>query len=398
MRRPFKWDKKYLYWGVTAFCVIALSIAFYMLLRYIPAIGEGLKKLVGILSPFIWGFAFSYLLAPLMRVMEKKFPKWLCVLICILIILIVIIALVWMLIPQLYSSLETIIINSPSYFEKMTGWIEKVMHNHPAVEETLTSMVGTIDTSFNNLLQTQIMPKLGNAVSNLTTGVVSVVKAVLNLVIGIIVSAYILATLDKVGAGGRKVLYSIFTIEAAEKIRSGIAFIDKTFKGFLNGKLLDSLIIGLLCYFFCAIVDMPYAVLVSVIVGITNIIPFFGPFIGAIPSAIIILMVNPVKCLVFVVFIIILQQIDGNVIGPKILGSSIGISSFWVMFSIIVGGGIFGFWGMLLGVPVFVCIYTGIKSLIDKKLERSDLPTDDAAYEKLDEIDPVTRELKYKEK
>ena len=162
--------------------------------------------------------------------------------------------------------------------------------------------------------------------------------------------------------------------------------------GFVNGKLLDSAIIGLICYIVCAILNMPYALLVSVIIGLTNIIPFFGPLIGAVPSALIILMVNPFKCLIFIVFIIILQQVDGNFIGPKILGSSIGINGFWVMFSIILGAGLFGFWGMLLGVPIFVVIYTAINKLIDRKLRRSDLPWETASYVDLDHIDPVTRQ------
>ena len=162
--------------------------------------------------------------------------------------------------------------------------------------------------------------------------------------------------------------------------------------GFINGKLLDSAIVGLICYIVCAILNMPYALLVSVIVGVTNIIPFFGPFIGAVPSAIIILMVNPMKCLIFIVLIIVLQQVDGNIIGPKILGSSIGINGFWVMFSIILGAGLFGFWGMLLGVPVFVVIYTIINNLIVRKLKSNDLPFDVEEYNDLDHIDPISRQ------
>ncbi|MCI6486825.1 MAG: AI-2E family transporter, partial [Clostridiales bacterium] len=154
----------------------------------------------------------------------------------------------------------------------------------------------------------------------------------------------------------------------------------------------DSAIVGLICYIVCAILNMPYALLVSVIVGVTNIIPFFGPFIGAVPSAIIILMVNPMKCLIFIILIIVLQQVDGNIIGPKILGSSIGINGFWVMFSIILGAGLFGFWGMLLGVPVFVVIYTIINNLIVRKLKSNDLPFDVEEYNDLDHIDPISRQ------
>jgi hypothetical protein len=169
--------------------------------------------------------------------------------------------------------------------------------------------------------------------------------------------------------------------------------VDKTFMGFLNGKLLDSLIIGIICYIVCSILQMPYTLLVSVIIGVTNIIPFFGPLIGLVPSALIILMVNPTKCLIFIIFVIILQQIDGNLIGPRILGNSTGITGFWVMFSIILGSGLFGFWGMLLGVPVFVVIYTLINKLIVKKLKRSDLPWEIADYEALDYIDPATLQV-----
>ena len=213
-----------------------------------------------------------------------------------------------------------------------------------------------------------------------------------NLVIGIIVSVYLLNGIEQYGAAFKRVLYSIFNIESAEKLLEGIRFTDRTFMGFINGKLLDSAIIGLICYIVCAILNMPYTLLVSVIIGITNIIPFFGPLIGAIPSAFIILMVDPLKCLIFIIFIIVLQQIDGNFIGPKILGDSVGISGFWVMFAIILGAGLFGFWGMLLGVPVFVVIYTLLNGAVERKLRRTDLPVEVSAYRDLDHIDAVTRQ------
>ena len=214
----------------------------------------------------------------------------------------------------------------------------------------------------------------------------------------IIVSIYILGNIEGFSASAKKLMYTVFSVEAAEKLREGLNFTDKTFMGFINGKLLDSAIIGLICYIGCALLNIPYALLVSVIVGVTNVIPFFGPFIGAVPSALLILLVDPLKCLIFVIFIIVLQQLDGNVIGPKILGSSIGINGFWVMFSIILGGGLFGFWGMLLGVPVFVVIYTALGRLVTKKLVKRDLPTDTDEYMNIDHIDPVTREIIEKEK
>ena len=411
MRRIFNWDKKYLYWGVTAFCVIACSIFFYMALAYLPAIGAALKTLGRILSPFIWGLIITYLLAPLYKGLYQGFflplseklsgkkkkasprlAKSLSVLLSILVFLAVITALVYLIIPQLYASIETIVNNSPGYVEKLSAWSQGMLANYPELRDFVTEKFEEINNNLFSWVRDTILPGLGSFVSNLTAGVYYFLRAVYNVVIGIIVSVYLLSNMESASARARRLSYCIFGVERAEKLRDAIRFTDRTFMGFINGKLLDSAIIGLLCYIVCAILKIPYALLVSVIIGVTNIIPFFGPLIGAIPSAFIILLVDPLKCLIFVIFIIILQQIDGNIIGPKILGSSIGINGFWVMFSIILGAGLFSFWGMLLGVPVFVVIYTGITSLVERKLKRRNLPLDPDDYADLDHIDPVTRE------
>ena len=415
MRRHFRWDKKYLYWGVTAFLVVAASILFYMAINYLPALRGGLQKLAAILNPFIWGLVFTYLLAPLMRTLErscfyplgkkiykksdaraKSFGRAISVLISIIVLIAVLTALVYMILPQLYSSIETIVTNSPTYLENLGDWVDQTLKDFPAVADFMEARIEQLNSNLSSNLfgwiQTNVLPQLGSFVSNVTTGVYSVVRAVYNLVIGIIVSVYLLNGLEHYGAAFKRLLYSIFNIESAEKLLEGIRFTDRTFMGFINGKLLDSAIIGLICYIVCAILNMPYTLLVSVIIGITNIIPFFGPLIGAIPSAFIILMVDPLKCLIFIIFIIILQQIDGNFIGPKILGNSVGISGFWVMFAIILGAGLFGFWGMLLGVPVFVVIYTLLNGAVERKLQRIDLPVETAAYRDLDHIDAVTRQ------
>ena len=415
MRRIFNWDKKYLHWGVTAFCVIACSILFYMALAYLPVIGTGLKKLARILSPFIWGLVITYLLAPLYKGMYQGFflplteklsgkkkkasprlAKALSVLLSILVFLAVITALVYLIIPQLYASIETIVNNSPVYVDKLSVWSQQMLASYPEVRDFVIEKFEEINTNLFTWVRDKILPGLGSVVSNLTAGVYYFLRAVYNVVIGIIVSAYLLSNLDSASARAKRLCYCVLGVERAEKLRAGIRFTDKTFMGFINGKLLDSAIIGLICYVVCAILKMPYTLLVSVIIGVTNIIPFFGPLIGAIPSAFIILLVDPLKALIFVIFIIILQQVDGNIIGPKILGSSIGINGFWVMFSIILGAGLFGFWGMLLGVPVFVVIYTGITMLVERKLKRRTLPVDPEDYADLDHIDPVTREpVKY---
>ena len=412
MRRHFRWDKKYLYWGITAFCVIACAILFFMALNYIGLVGKGLRKLARILSPFIWGLVITYLLSPLVRVLQDRvfrpFFRWVfrkskrhqgilltracSVLFAEIIMLAIITGLFFLIIPQLYSSIETFVTNSPTYIESLTAWATKMLTDFPEIRNYVTQVLGDMNNNIMTWLQTTVLPTLGNLLSNVGTGVRYVVTAVYNLVVGIIVSIYILGNIETFSANAKRVLYSVLSVEAAKKFLDGLDFVDRTFIGFLNGKLLDSAIIGLICYIVCAILNMPYALLVSVIIGLTNIIPFFGPFIGAVPSVIIILMISPIKALIFVIFIIILQQVDGNLIGPKILGSTVGINGFWVMFSIILGAGLFGFWGMLLGVPVFVVIYTIINNNVDAKLRRSELPVETEEYRDLEYIDPATQQ------
>ena len=410
MRRHFRWDKKYLYWGITAFLVISASVLFYMLLHHLPEIQGMWSKIVTILAPFIWGLVLAYLLLPLTRALEKlfssprmrkahikgKFARIAAIVVSEIVLLVILTAFVLLILPQLYSSIETIVVNSPEYYKKMTDWLELRLEDHPEVEQYVSQALETLSNQLMDIVNNRLLPSMGSVLSSLTTGVFAALKGVYNLIVGIIVSIYLLANREIAKAGFRKVLYSVFSIETAEKIRAGLVFTDKTFMGFLSGKLLDSAIIGLICYIVCAILKMPYTLLVSVIIGLTNIIPFFGPLIGAVPSAFIILLVDPLKCLIFVVFIVVLQQIDGNIIGPKILGSTVGINGFWVMFSIILGGGLFGFAGMILGVPVFVVIYTALSALVDKQLRRNDLPQDYETYARLDYVDAATREVHLK--
>ena len=409
MRRIFRWDKKYLYWGITAFCVIACAILFFMALNYLDTLKQGIAALVRILGPFIWGLVIVYLLSPLVRFLQKKVFGPICaklfvkrpekgqgcarvlsVIFAEIFMLALITGLFFLIIPQLYSSIETIVVNSPTYIDSLTTWATKKLAAYPEISDYVAHILGDVNTNIITWLQNTILPKLGSLLTNVGMGVRYVVTGVYNLVIGIIVSIYILSNIEGFTASAKRLIYSIMTVDNAKKFLDGLRFTDRTFNGFLMGKLLDSAIIGLICYIVCVILKMPYALLVSVMVGVTNIIPFFGPLIGAIPSAIIILMVDPSKCLIFVIFVILLQQLDGNIIGPKILGSSVGINGFWVMFSIILGAGLFGFWGMLLGVPVFVVIYTIINKSIERKLRRNDLPVEESAYANLDYIDPVT--------
>ena len=411
MRRHFRWDKKYLYSGVTLFLAIAASILFYMILQNIPWIRGALSNIGKILAPFIWGFVITYLIAPLMKLLERKLfgplsariysrskkndgsklARALSVTFSVLILVAILVGIVYMMVPSLIESIRTIIKNWDLYYETVTGYIAEFQVSHPDIYEvvgqTLNKVTGDINSWGESLL-----PKAVEYLTSFLEGTWGVLLGVYNLIIGIIVSIYVLFDLEKFTSAFRRWLYSLFSVENAERIREAISYTDRTFMGFITGKLLDSAIIGLICYIVCAILRMPYALLVSAIVGITNLIPFFGPFIGAVPCAFFILMTDPVKCLIFIVFVIILQQIDGNIIGPKILGSSIGITGFWVLFAIVMGTGLFGFVGMLLGVPVFVVIYTFLNYRIESRLKKNDLPVEAAEYRDLDHIDPVTRE------
>ena len=417
MRRTFKWDKKYLHWGVTAFSVIACAVLFYMALNYIGLVGSGLKKLMGILSPFIWGLVITWLIAPLVRVFEKELfmplavklwkkkenrakgvAKGFSIMLGEVVFVAIIAALVYLIVPQLYQSIETIVKSSDTYITNLTTWVQAVLIDYPEIESYALEILGRANESLVTWLQTTLLPELGSFVSSVTAGVYYVLMGVYNLLIGIIASMYILSNLESFSAGAKRWIYSVMTVENAKKLLDGMKFVNRTFVGFINGKLLDSAIIGLICYVCCSLMKMPFTLLVSVIVGVTNVIPFFGPFIGAIPSGIIILMVSPVKALVFAVFIIILQQVDGNIIGPKILGSTTGINGFWVLFSIIIGAGLFGFWGMLLGVPVFVVIQSLVNAGTERRLKNRALPCEVEIYRDMDYIDPVTFDVVAKKK
>ncbi len=413
MRRRFNWDKRYLYWGVTAFCVIAAALLFYFAVGNITVFGNAVSRLVSILAPFIWGLVICYLLSPLMRSVEnrlflplarklyrknkkndgRRFARALTVVFCEIVLILVLVALVYLIIPQMLSSVQALISNSGVYLDNLSKWADGLFENYPVLDDYLGGFLDNFNTNLGNWLETKLLPRVGSVVTSVTSGVYGVAKSIYNLIIGIIVSIYLLSDKEGFVAAVKRMTYSVFSVETADRLRSGLNFVDRTFMSFLNGKLLDSLIIGIICYIVCSILKMPYTLLVSVIVGVTNIIPFFGPLIGAVPSALIILMVDPTKCLIFIIFVIILQQIDGNIIGPRILGNSTGITGFWVMFSIILGGGLFGFWGLLLGVPVFVVIYSLVTSLIVKKLKRNDLPWELEDYKELDYIDPATLQV-----
>lgn len=405
----FKWEKKYLYWGMTALSVITLSILIASFVNNFEDVKASLVPMQTAMVPFVWGFVIAYLLAPIMnffqtiflnnRIIGKKLKlvKGLSVTLSLLCLIAFIGALIGMIAPQLVESVRGIIDNSSMYIDNFDAFMTNFLSKHPEVSEIIVNSLGDLSDGLLSWLSQSIMPQIQDTMTRLTSGAIDLLVFVKDIFIGLIISVYILSSKELFYSQTKKLVYSIFKIKVANKIFEIIERSHKIFGGFVTGKIIDSILIGLICFICMTIFGMPFPLLISVIIGITNIIPFFGPFIGAIPSAIFILIVDPMYCLYFAVFILALQQFDGNILGPKILGDSTGLSSFWVIFAILIGGQ-FGFVGMIVGVPTFAVIYTLVKEYAEYRLTSKELPTGTNRYYYLESIDEQTKSLSYEYK
>ena len=376
--------KPYLYGMLAGFGAISLSIIFFFLIYRFDGFGDAISTLTGILMPFIYGAVIAYLLKPVCNTIEGLLQRFipgkmkglinaLSVALTILFGLLLVYALFMMIVPQLITSVTTLYYTAQRNFAKFVQWANHVefFEQNTQIMDLLNSAYDTVSTSIDTLVKTKLLPSMQNILSGAALGVLNVVVVLKNLVIGIIVAVYMLASRKRFVQQGKLVLYSVVKPRWASLITEELKYADRMFGGFINGKILDSAIIGLLCYIGCLIFKFPSALLVSVIIGVTNVIPFFGPFIGAVPATLLILIQNPIKALWFVLFVLVLQQLDGNIIGPKILGNTTGLSSFWVLFAILLFGGLWGFAGMIVGVPLFAVIYDVIKKLVFHGLEHN---------------------------
>ena len=375
--------KPYLYGMLAGFGAIALSIIFFFLIYRFDGFGSAISTLTGILMPFIYGAVIAYLLKPVCNSIESFLRRFipekmnglinaLSVALTILFGLLLVYALVMMIVPQLITSVTTLYYTAQANITKFMNWANHLefIENNEQIMELLNSAYAALNTNLDTWIKNTLLPSMQNIVSGAAIGVLNVVTVAKNLIIGIIVAVYMLASRKRFVQQGKMVLYSVVKPRWASLITEEVKYADRMFGGFINGKILDSAIIGLLCYIGCLIFKFPSALLVSVIIGVTNVIPFFGPFIGAIPATLLILIQNPIKALWFVLFVLVLQQVDGNIIGPKILGNTTGLSSFWVLFAILLFGGLWGFAGMIVGVPLFAVIYDVIKKLVIYGLQR----------------------------
>ncbi len=385
--RKSRFRTKYAKIGFIAFLVVAGSILFYFSFFKDRTLFAFIGKIMDKLTPFAIGAVLAYLLKPICQVFEKWTASWfsrmknakkaaklsqnVSIFFTILVFLLLIYVFINAVIPQVADSIKVLVTTMPGNFEKASDWLIKVTKD-TFLEETVNDFTVNGMVKIEEWLNKLLTNDWNKLLSGLTVGVKSVFSVLYNVLIGFVACVYILGQRRKLAAQGKMLVYSIFNDKWAEKVMDEVQYVDKMFSGFINGKIIDSIIIGLLTFCVTSIFRIPYAMLISVIVGITNIIPFFGPWIGAIPSAFIVLMVSPVKCLYFIIIIIVIQQLDGNIIGPKILGNTTGLSSFWVLFSIVFFGGMFGFMGMLLGVPLFAVLYDIVKRLVKHGLSKHD--------------------------
>lgn len=408
----FRWDKKYLYWGITALLVIGASICLFFLMFRGANFKDGVTKIIAIAMPIIDGLVLAYLLTPVLNVIEnkalkyifkkerqelsdkqRKYMRMLAVTLTLLFVFFIIYAFCSMVLPQLFKSIQSIVFQFPVYVNNLTEWLQKVLADNPDVETYINDLINTYTPELRSWMNDTLLPQMNAVLKVVSNYAFNVLKALWNMIIGLIISVYIMGSKEKFIGQAKKAIYAAFDIKRANSVIEDIRFVHRTFGGFISGKLLDSLIIGILCFAGTSIMGTPYPVLISVIIGVTNIVPFFGPYLGAIPSAILILMINPIQCLYFLLFILVLQQFDGNILGPKILGDSTGLSSFWVIFSITLFGGFMGVPGMVIGVPTFAVIYAMCRRRINRNLKKKDLPTETDEYKELGSIDEVSKEF-----
>lgn len=396
--------RSYIYWGITTLFVIVLSIAFAFFLSRFDSVKGMAGLIVDILMPVIYGAVFAYLLLPvynksrdvtarlLAAVFHSKksvrsMSRALATLVSLAFFLLIVIGFFSLIIPQIYTSIMKIQDSFGGNINRFALGLQKMFQDNPSVEKAVIPMYDQLTSQLQNWLTSDLVPNMSSLIGSLSIGLLSVVLVLKNILIGIIVMVYLLNIKETLSAQGKKIFYSILPVKVANQVIEEIRFVHRVFGGFITGKLLDSLIIGILCFVLLNAMKMPYALLVSVIIGVTNVIPFFGPFIGAIPCAFLILLVNPMKCLYLLIFILLLQQFDGNILGPKILGQSTGLPSFWVLFSILLFGGLFGFVGMIIAVPTFAVFYSAVTRLVNRSLLKKKLSLKTEDYLNLHRID-----------
>lgn len=411
-----KWNKNIIQLGVVLAIAVCACILFAEVIKQWESIFGFIGKLLSAMSPIFIGIIIAFLLNPIMIYLRRGL-SWLIVklrkdaeydkvykkvktpalILTVLLFIGLLGGLLWLVIPRVYESMTDLVNNMESYLTAAEDWIKKVFSQNQKIEEVLSQGLSYVETNIYGLFRDKVMPNLDTIVVKLSSGVMIGVKAVLNFFVGLVVMIYLLMSKDVLLAQCKKVIYCVFSKKTGNRIMEGCSYANQVFGGFINGKILDSVIIGVICFAFTSAMHMRYAVLISVTVGVTNIIPFFGPFIGAVPGALLALMDDPLMFVIFIIWILVLQQFDGNILGPLILGDATGLSGVWVLLAILIGGDLFGVAGMVLGVPVFACLYAFFAVQLRDRLRAKKLSSSTDDYIHLMKYDEETGEPIYRE-
>jgi len=373
-------NRKYVKLGITGVVIILVSLLCFFFLFRLSAVFQAIQDVLKILSPFLYGAVIAYILAPICNRLEHWLQKMLpnnrrlsvaiSIALAVLLALAIVSALIMLVFPQMWKSIMDILAVLPGQLESFINWFHDFLVNQPEFQAWWDDFSGEAILKIEAWVRTDLLPTAQNALSGLGVQVAEFFGIFKNFFLGVLISIYLLASRKTFARQAKLLLCGIFPKLWADLIEEEVHYADKMFNGFLMGKLLDSAIIGVICFVVTSLLHFEAAALISVVIGVTNIIPFFGPFIGAIPCALLLLLESPTQCLIFLIFIVILQQLDGNFIGPKILGNTTGLSSFWVLFAILLFGGLWGIVGMIVGVPLFAVIYDVVRRLTYCGLKR----------------------------
>lgn len=398
--------------GIVGFGVLAAAILFYFALFRLGDIARFVSGLIQAIQPVIYGVAIAYLLNPIMLVCQRRLDPFLkkhcrserkalslskafSITVAILVGVSFLVILALLIIPQLSQSIIKLVNDLPGYLDNFMTWVNDTLNSREEWAQTLSKLLTDGVAYLEEWARTSLPQYATNMLSYVTSGVISVVNLVINLFVGLVVAVYSLNEKSKFVGQSKKLLYAFFKPQRANDIIDTARHGHKLFGEYIYGKILDSIIVGVVTFVAMVIMRMPYSLLISVIIGVTNIIPFFGPFIGGIPSALLILLSDPMQGVYFIIFLIVMQQIDGNILGPKILGNTTGISEFWVTFSLLFFGGLFGIMGMIIGVPIFAVIYYLVQTWLRKRMAKRHMPPDSQDYIEAVRMDEDSRELVY---
>ncbi len=402
-RKSTGW-RKYAGYGVTAFLVIAAAVILIFMFVRMEQFSEMLDKLGSALAPVIFGLVFAYLMNPLMMFFERRFKpvfykhakrisrakravRVVSIVFTLMVTFLGLCLIGYMLVPELTKTTADLIDILPGQTDRFMEWFDKLMVSETKFGSFVKSLIEKITSSLNSFLSDDLFDYALNSLGLLASGVMNVMEVLYNVVLGFVFSVYFLSSKETLVAQMKKILYAFLKRKKANSFIRVARECHAKFTNCITGKIVDSALVGIICFAGMLVMDIHYSVLISVIVGVTNVIPFFGPYIGALPSAFLLLMVDPIECLTFLIFIIILQQFDCNLFTPKIVGESIGLSPFWVLFACVVFGALFGLVGMLLGVPCMACVYMIIKEWIEGRLKHKGLHTETEEYAGIDSVD-----------